>query len=397
VISVAGKTLAGGIDRHTFHRTRHRGFTYRHAGDGSKVFYGFVPGKGRVRLQATRERAARAEWDEIRGKVSRGEKLPDRKARFAEIAEAWFASKTKLRRSTRDLYRLSLDTVLIPRFGVWKLAAIDTDSIAKLIRDLEAKGLAVSTIENYLIPLKGALDLAVRRGLIPANPYTLLTADERPSKGNEEACEESEGAYEWSDVEIADLLRASERLAQQPEARFDYSALLRLAVRTGLRLGELLGLQWQHIDLDAGVIYVRQQWTKYGEITAPKTKKGRRRVPLSAEDVAFVRRLKLASRFSKDDDFVFASRAGTPLGHRNAQRRGFEAARDAAELPQHLTFHSLRHAFASFAAHRRVPLSVLSEVMGHSHVGVTQRVYVHLYGREQAEDAFRQAMAGGTS
>lgn len=141
------------------------------------------------------------------------------------------------------------------------------------------------------------------------------------------------------------------------------------------------------------MIHVRQQWTKYGEVTAPKTKKGRRRVPLAAEDVAFLRRLKLASRFSKDEDYVFASRNATPLGHRNVQRRGFEAARDAAELPEHLTFHSLRHAFASYAAHRGVPINVLSEVMGHSHVGVTQKVYVHLYGREQAEDAFREAMA----
>jgi integrase len=62
-------------------------------------------------------------------------------------------------------------------------------------------------------------------------------------------------------------------------------------------------------------------------------------------------------------------------------------------LPESVNFHSLRHGFASIAAHRGVPVSVLSEVMGHSHVGVTQKVYMHLYGREQAEDAFRAAMS----
>jgi integrase len=92
---------------------------------------------------------------------------------------------------------------------------------------------------------------------------------------------------------------------------------------------------------------------------------------------------------------VFASRQGTPLRHRNVQRRGFQAARDKAGLPEHLTFHSLRHAFASYAAHRGVPINVLSDVMGHSTMGVTQRVYVHLYDREQAEDAFRAAMSSG--
>jgi integrase len=120
-------------------------------------------------------------------------------------------------------------------------------------------------------------------------------------------------------------------------------------------------------------------------------------VPLAPEDVRELRRLKLASKFSQDESFVFSSRTGTALGHRNVQRRGFEAARDAAELPEHLTFHSLRHAFASLAAHRRVPVNVLSEVMGHSNVGGTQRLYMHLYNREQVEDDFRKAMAGGQS
>jgi integrase len=98
---------------------------------------------------------------------------------------------------------------------------------------------------------------------------------------------------------------------------------------------------------------------------------------------------------SQDEEYVFASRNGMPLSHRNVQRRGFEAARDLAELPPEITFHFLRHAFASIAAHRGAPVNVLSAVMGHSTVSVTQRVYVHLYGREQAEDDFRRAMARG--
>jgi integrase len=72
----------------------------------------------------------------------------------------------------------------------------------------------------------------------------------------------------------------------------------------------------------------------------------------------------------------------TPAGLRRA-RRSVDA-----------TFHQVRHGFASRAAHRGVPINVVSEVMGHSDVGVTQRVYVHLYGREQAEERFRQAMSG---
>src|SRR5204863_7695582 len=108
-------------------------------------------------------------------------------------------------------------------------------------------------------------------------------------------------------------------------------------------------------------------------------------------------RHRIASRRSQDTSFVFASKSGAALSHRNVQRRGFEPTRDEAKLSASVTFHDLRHAFASIAAHRGVPVGVLSEVMGHSHVGLTQRVYMHLYGREQAEEAFRVAMSGSGS
>jgi integrase len=198
--------------------------------------------------------------------------------------------------------------------------------------------------------------------------------------------------YEWNDADVEALLKSAEQIARRRESQYDYSPLLRTAVSTGLRLGELLGLQWQDIKLGEGVLTVRRQYSRAGELAEPKTPKALRRVPLSSEVVAFLKKHKIASRFSKDEDFVFASNTGGPLSHRNVQRRGFEAARDLAELPPELTFHDLRHAFASIAAHRGVPLNVLSEAMGHTNVGVTQKVYIHLYGRQEAEAAFRAAM-----
>ena len=118
-------------------------------------------------------------------------------------------------------------------------------------------------------------------------------------------------------------------------------------------------------------------------------------MPLAPDLVSQLRHQRLSSKHSQDGDFVFASRTGGPLMHRNVQRRGFETARDLAGIPATVTFHDLRHAFASIAAHRGVPVAVLSEVMGHRDVGVTQGVYMHLYNRDAAEDAFRAAMSGG--
>jgi integrase len=136
---------------------------------------------------------------------------------------------------------------------------------------------------------------------------------------------------------------------------------------------------------------VRRQWTKHGELTPPKTKKGVRRVPLTVAFARDLKRLKIASPFSQEQDPVFASQTGGYLGHRNVQRRAWEPVAEEAGLD--LTFHQIRHGFASRAAHLGVPVGTLSEIMGHSDIGVTQRIYVHLYGREEAEDAFRKTMA----
>jgi integrase len=336
---------------------------------------------------------------DLRGRQARGERIiVPTKVTFAEVAEQWYESKHRLRAWTRRGYRDALDNVLIPRFGSWKVAAIDAEAIASLIRELEREGLhaidperparplSASTIENYLKPLSGALGFAVRRGLLSSNVCRTLTSDDRPAQ------RDAEPTHEWTDEEIEALFAASEELAQRADSKYDYSPVLRTAIYTGLRLGELLGLQWTDVDFETGVLHVRRQWTLTGELTEPKTKKGVRRVPLGDDMVAYLRRQKLASKYSTEGDFVFASKAGTPLSHRNVQARGFEAARDKAELPDTLTFHSMRHAFASLAAHRGVPVSVLSQVMGHADVGITQRVYMHLYDRDRAEDAFRAAM-----
>jgi integrase len=390
-------------DRHRYHKTRYRGLSHRFLADGSRRYYGYVPGQGRLPLPGTGEREALAAYGELRGKAARGEKIAPANVRFRDIAEEWLASKRRLRGWTRKSYRASLDLVLLPRFGHRKLGEIDASAIARLIRDLETKGLyaidpkrprrplSASSIENYMRPLSGALAFAVRRGLLGSNPYLALTRDDRPdaSLGRREV-------YEWSQEEIGALLQAAEARAEKIEARYDYSTLIRTAVFTGLRLGELLGLQWQDIDFENSVLHVRRQWTRMRELAPPKTKKGVRRVPLSADMVALLRRHRVASERSQDNDFVFASRNGGPLSHRNVQRRGFEPARDLAGLPDQVTFHDLRHAFASIAASRGVQIHVLSEVMGHSNIGVTQQVYVHLYDRAKAEASFRTAMAGSS-
>jgi len=232
------------------------------------------------------------------------------------------------------------------------------------------------------------MTFAVRRGLITVNPCTLLTSDDRPRR------QERRQDHVWSDEEIEALITAAEQLARTPASRYDYTPLLRTALFTGLRLGELLGLHWHDIDLQEGVLHVRRQHTRLGDYAPPKTKAAIRRIPLSDEMTRHLAELKLLSGYSNDDDPVFAARNGKPLKHRNATRRGFENAAQAAGI-EGVTFHSMRHAFASRMIDRGISSTVLAALMGHESSSITERRYVHLFDRQRTDEQVRQAMRSG--
>ena len=372
-----------------FHTTSTPGLAYRQRADGSKSFYGWLPNRGRVKLQATAPRAAAEEYRDLRGKVAKGEKVAPANLRFMDVAEEWIEQKNgRLREWTRRGYRASLDNELIPRFGHRKLREITVDDIAKFVRTLESRGLSSSTIENHLKPLSGTFRYAVRRGLISTNPVSQMTVDDRPEKRVRSK------AHEWTPEEIASIFTAAEVLATEPNAHADYTSILRTAVYTGLRLGELLGLQWQDVDLDKGTIEIQRQFTKTGELAAPKTKAALRRIPIRPELVTLLKNEKeaaFATGLAKPEDFVFPSRTGGPKLHRTIQR-AWENVRDKAKLSDELTFHDLRHAYASVAVSASADPIFLSKVMGHTDPAITMKVYTHLFDRPQREATFRKAM-----
>lgn len=150
-------------------------------------------------------------------------------------------------------------------------------------------------------------------------------------------------------------------------------------------------MQWRDIDLHEGVLRVERQWARPGEYAPPKTASSVRRVPLSPEMVKYFKTLKLRSKFSGDDDPVFASRTGKPLSHRNVGSRGFAPAAKLAELP--VSIHDTRHAFASRMIARGIDVVTLSKLMGHSNPRVTLEVYSHLYDARKTDEAVRAAMA----
>jgi integrase len=352
---------------------------------GARTYYVYANG-GYVAAGST-EREALAKQAELRGKAARGERVVTAtKTRFADVAEQWYENnRDGWRRSTRDNYRASLDNVLLPKFGKMKIGSVTVDHIATLIRDLGRAGGKPSTIANHMLPLQGTFKLALRGGLLGTNPYSLLTKNERPEPS------QNREAHVWSDVEIKALIEAAEHLAKQPASRYDYAPLIRTALVTGLRQGELHGLQWQDFDKAEGVLHVERQWLRDGSYGPPKTPSSMRRIPLSQEMVEYLTALKFRSKASGDSDPLFASRTGTPLSHRNVTGRGFGPAARLAGL--NVSIHDTRHAFASRMISRGVDVVALSKLMGHKNPRITLETYAHMYDRQKTDDAVRAAMA----
>lgn len=228
----------------------------------------------------------------------------------------------------------------------------------------------------------------MRRRLVGENAFSHLLPEDRPTKPADPP-----KPHDWSTIEISALIAAAEQLASRSESRYDYAPLLRLTARLGLRLGEVLGLQWHDFDRQEGVLYIHRQWLKTSQYGPTKTKAGNRRIALPDDLRRELIDLQLASKHSQHDDPIFASTNGTPLGHRNTTHRGFQPARDLAGLPASLTFHDLRHAAASRLIAAGIDPVTVAGILGHEDPHVTLKIYGHLFDRDKRDKAIRAALA----
>jgi integrase len=177
----------------------------------------------------------------------------------------------------------------------------------------------------------------------------------------------------------------------------DLDALWVLALTTGMRLGELLGLRWSDTHIDDGVIHVNGSLCRgpHGlEIAAPKTHRSRRPIRLShaAADALRRHRVKQATERLKagsawhNHDLVFCRRDGLPLAPESLLRDRFYPLLERAGLPR-IRFHDLRHTAATLWFQKGLNPKVVQEVLGHSRVNITLDIYSHMVPDMQLEAA----------
>jgi integrase len=379
-------------------RSRYPSIYYRDTPEGRayEVTFRDVSGKQRWErvpgfdnIDAARETLAAKQ-----GKTRKGERTAPSGVRFAEVRERYQQSPqfNRLANWTQKNYRAWLDGLIGPKFDRAKIGAIDGEALAQFTAELEQRKTPSggkprkSTVENILKPLRGVMRQAVKEGLISVSPFASLDRDDRPAYDAE-----PHEAHRWTDSEITALLAASKARGASKTSRYDYSVLLTLAAKAGLRLGECLGLDYTDCELvkGQGMVNVRRQWTRLKELTPPKAG-SRRAVPIPDELVRLLLEWKMAAPDKSGP--VFASLSGGRLSHRNVERRGFDAAATDAGL-EGVTFHDLRHAYGSRLASKGLPARQIADAMGHKKTTTTE-IYIQRFNGPEADEKVREAMIG---
>lgn len=213
---------------------------------------GWTDANGRQRWKIVRGgiTAARAALAEENARKGRGEVNTAHKLTFGEAAEAyWDARSGRIRASTREVYRRTLDNYLLPRWGKAKLSAVTAAEVAKFIADQEADGQRGWTTKGRLTPLSGIFAYSSRHlGYTGPNPVGQLDRTERPR-------DDAKQKRVLSPDELDRLLAA----VDEP-----YRLLYALAAETGGRKSEVLGLTWGDVDTEARTIRFAKQPREVG-------------------------------------------------------------------------------------------------------------------------------------
>lgn len=277
----------------------------------------------------------------------------------------WLDKKVDVKNSirTKEAYLCDLKNHILPLLGHKGIGHISEESASELVKSMKDKGLSNRTINKVLILLKTVLNDSVKWKYLPQSPihsYQELKVQERPD-------------FFLSKMQIDQLLIA----AHGEEIEY----LLIVAVNTGMRLGEVLGLCWDRVNLNDGYLEVTRTMTRHGLSESTKTS-SKRTIYLNPLLQELFKKMRLEQR---DPRYVFVQRNGRQFDINHMVQREFKDVLEKANLPSSVRFHDLRHTYASQFVMAGGKLEVLQKILGHKTLEMTQR-YAHL-AKEVLRDA----------
>src|SRR5215210_6619760 len=292
--------------------------------------------------------------------------------KLGEYLSRWLEDSVKgtVRNTTYERYEQISRTHIVPMLGGVKLKVLSSTHVRGLYKE-KLSSLSPRTVQYIHVTLHKALKQAVSDGLIPRN----ATEAVKPPQVRRE--------------EIRPLTPEQVKMLLDAASGDRLEALYVLAIHTGLRQGELLGLKWDDIYLEAGTLQVRRALTTARggpRLAAPKTKGSRRRVSLTGIAAEALKshlerqleEIDQAGSLWQENGLVFASETGAPLDRRDLTSRQFKPLLERAGLPEKTRFHDLRHTCATLLLTKNVNPKVVSEMLGHSNIAITLDTYSHV-------------------
>lgn len=357
------------------------------------------------------KKLAQEALDKAKVAVQEGEYVEPSKLTVADyLVRMWLPSiKASLRPSTYQSYRMQIETYILPRLGSIWLQKLGPEAIGALYADLlddgkvhrakpvpKASGGEIATtsepVKRGLSPVsvrhthavgRRAFRDAVKRQYLKRNPFDAV---DQPK-----AVTVHEMKF-WNAEQVRTFLAATRGERLNP--------LWRLLVDRGLRRGEACGLRWEDVDFETSRLSIRRALIPLGRevhICEPKTKKGRRVLPLNAATVAALRSQAACQADDaqqwgaawNDSGYVFTQEDGQPL-HPTRVSKAFADVQKKAPVPR-IRLHDLRHTCAVLHLKAGVHIKVVQELLGHATIAITMDTYSHVLPGMQEEAAERIA------
>ncbi len=326
-----------------------------------KIYYAIYPLRGKRKWEAVgpSKREAERVLAERMDAVNKGTHRELPKTTFKEFAEKWLREycRTAIKPSTLKGYQNWLGKHLVPHFGYMRLTDITPEDVQTYVSEKLNEGkLSPKSISNSLVPLKKMFSIAVRWQYLRTNPAQYV---EKPRQ------EYKEMGFLTPDEARLFLDNVSE----------EFYPFFLTAIMTGMRRGEMLGLQWGDIDWESGMIHVRRSlWG--GRFQTPKSRGSVRAIVMSGTLAQTLRKHMVRSE-PNDKELVFASKAGTFLDGDNLIKREFLPALRRAGLRK-IRFHDLRHTYVALLLEQGENVKFIQSQVGHASIQTTLDRYGHL-------------------